>query len=127
MADPVRTGGCLCGGVTYRVAEPLSSVSACHCSQCRRQSGHVWASAQAPLAAVEISGPVRWYAASEGARRGFCPDCGSFLFWRALDEETISVSLGSLDGATGLRLEKHIYCADKGDYYEIADGLPQQP
>jgi hypothetical protein len=34
---------------------------------------------------------------------------------------------GTIDGATGLRLQRHIFVADKGDYYDIADGLPQNP
>ncbi|WP_068115742.1 GFA family protein [Tropicimonas marinistellae] len=127
MAGETYRGSCLCGAVRYDVGAPLTGVSACHCGQCRRQSGHVWASAQAPAEAVTITGPVRWYAASDRARRGFCPQCGSFLFWRHLDERLMSVSLGSLDGPTGLRLEKHIFTADKGDYYDIADGVPQEP
>ena len=28
--------------------------------------------------------------------------------------------------ATGLQLERHIYVDFKGDYYDIADGLPQE-
>jgi hypothetical protein len=36
-----------------------------------------------------------------------------------------SVALGSLNGKTDLRLERHIFVAHKGDYYEIGDGLPQ--
>jgi len=33
-----------------------------------------------------------------------------------------SVALGAIDGPTGLALERHIFVADKGDYYEIGDG-----
>ncbi|KIN63152.1 Glutathione-dependent formaldehyde-activating GFA [Sulfitobacter noctilucicola] len=33
---------------------------------------------------------------------------------------------GTLDAPTGIATEKHIFVADKGDYYTIADGLPQQ-
>ncbi len=90
-------------------------------------SGHTWSSAFAPETAVTISGPVSWFEASATARRGFCPTCGSFLFWKAHDEDTLSFALGALDGPTGLRLEKHIFTADKGDYYDITDGLPQTP
>ena len=35
------------------------------------------------------------------------------------------VALGALEGPTGLQLERHIFVAEKGDYYDIADGLPQ--
>ncbi|MEQ9675765.1 MAG: GFA family protein, partial [Roseovarius indicus] len=37
-----------------------------------------------------------------------------------------SFALGALDEPTGLTLEKHIFTADKGDYYDIKDGLPQK-
>ena len=119
------SGSCLCGAITYRVEAPVKGPSVCHCGQCRKQSGHVWSSAFAPESAIAIAGDVRWFEASPAAKRGFCPTCGSFLFWKAHDEDTMSFSLGSVDGPTGLRLEKHIFTADKGDYYDIADGLPQ--
>ena len=121
----MKEGRCLCGAVRYRVNAEPRGASACHCGQCRRQSGHVWASAHADKAGIEIEGEVRWYAASEAAERGFCPACGSFLFWHAHAEDTMSFSLGSLDDPTGLRLERHIFVADKGDYYDVADGLPR--
>jgi hypothetical protein len=122
----MTTGRCLCGDITFTVNAKPEGASVCHCGQCRRQSGHLWASAHAPEEAVEINGPVHWYAASETARRGFCPRCGSFLFWQAHDENTISFALGALNEPTGLKLKKHIFTADRGDYYDIADGLPQE-
>ncbi len=33
--------------------------------------------------------------------------------------------MGAFDTPTGTHLTKHIFVADKGDYYEISDGLPQ--
>ncbi|WP_208352708.1 GFA family protein [Pseudaestuariivita rosea] len=122
----MQKGSCLCGDITYRVTGTPRGLSVCHCGQCRRQSGHVWASAVIEETDIQIDGPVAWYEASDIAKRGFCAKCGSFLFWKAYSEDTISFSLGSLDSPTGLRLEKHIYVSDKGDYYDIADGLPQR-
>ena len=118
-------GSCLCGSVRYRVTGAPKGASCCHCSQCRKQSGHVWSSAHVPDADLAIEGDVRWYQSSGKARRGFCPTCGSFLFWKSADDDHMSFSLGSLDGATGLSLEKHIFTAGKGDYYQISDGVPQ--
>lgn len=74
--------------------------------------------------AVKISGAVTWYRSSEAARRGFCGICGSNLFWDG-SGENLSIFAGTLDGDPGIRLAGHIYCADKGTYYEIEDGLPQ--
>ncbi|MFX0541824.1 GFA family protein [Roseovarius sp. S4756] len=121
----MRTGQCLCGDVKFELRGTPCGVSACHCGQCRKQSGHVWASAYVPETDLTITGAPEWFAASSVAKRGFCARCGSFLFWKAHDEDTISFSLGALDTPTGLRLEKHIFCEDKGDYYDIEDGLPQ--
>lgn len=75
---------------------------------------------------LTISGEVRWYAASPSAKRGFCPTCGSFLFWTAHDEPDTGVSLGALDGPTGLHLDRHIFTADKGDYYDIPQTNPPE-
>ncbi len=118
-------GSCLCKAVTFDVTAE-NRATACHCSQCRKQSGHYWGSGQAHLDDVAITGEVRWFEASAKAKRGFCPTCGSFLFWKAHDEDKISFSLGVIDGPTGLTLQRHIFTGDKGDYYDIADGLPQR-
>ena len=118
-------GSCLCGAVTFATDGPLGRATSCHCSQCRKQSGHFWGSSSAKEGDIMITGEVKWYEASPAAKRGFCPTCGSFLFWKAHDEDTISFSLGAVEAPTGIRLESHIFVADKGDYYEIGDGLPQ--
>ena len=118
------TGSCLCGVVRYRVSGPLRPVIACHCIQCRKTSGHHVAATSAPRESVEIDGEVAWYRSSDTARRGFCPICGSNLFWDG-PGENLSIFAGTLDGDPGIRLAGHIFCADKGAYYEIADGLPQ--
>lgn len=97
----------------------------CHCGQCRKQSGGIWSSAYVADSDLTITGPVSWYAASDLARRGSCPRCGSYLFWKAHIEDTTSFALGAVDGATGLKINKHIFVASKGDYYDIADTVPQ--
>lgn len=119
------TGSCLCGDISYRISATPTSVAACHCSQCRKQSGHYWAAAIVPLTEIDITGTPSWYQASETARRGFCPRCGSSLFWQLIGNENIDVSLGSMDAPTGLHLERHIYVKDKGDYYVIPENEEQ--
>ncbi len=120
------TGSCLCGAVRYRVTGPLRPVVACHCTQCRKTSGHHVAATSAPCESVAIEGAVTWYVSSATARRGFCGICGANLFWDGPGSH-MSIFAGTLDGDPGVRLAGHIYCADKGAYYEIADGLPQVP
>jgi len=50
--------------------------------------------------------------------------CGSSLFWGPLERNWIGVAMGAFDRPTGTKLRIHIYVADEGDYYDIADGLP---
>ncbi len=121
-------GGCLCGAVRYRAGGPLRPVLACHCAQCRRQSGHFAAMTSVALDHfwLERDSALSWYRASATAERGFCRLCGSNLFWKPAAEARISITAGTLDGPTGLQIEEHIFCADKGDYYEIDDGKPQK-
>ncbi|MCO6384478.1 GFA family protein [Oceanicola sp. 502str15] len=119
------SGSCLCGAIRFEVTGEPQGVSVCHCGQCRRMSGHLWSSAYVKDGELTITGEPQWYASSETAKRGFCPTCGSFLFWKHNAEDTISFALGAVDGPTGLTLQKHIFTADKGDYYDIGDGVEQ--
>ncbi|MDR6290475.1 hypothetical protein E9232_003001 [Inquilinus ginsengisoli] len=124
-----RTGGCLCGAVRYRVTGPLRQVVACHCGQCRRTSGHFaafTACASGDLV-LERNKGLRWYRSSPEASRGFCGECGASLFWAVTGGPRVSIAAGTLDGATGLRIDAHLFTADKGDYYAITDGGRQWP
>ncbi|MCT4655078.1 MAG: GFA family protein [Cohaesibacter sp.] len=112
-------GSCLCGAIRYEVEGDLRPVMACHCTQCRKTSGHYVAATQCSTKALTIHGTVRWYHSSEQARRGFCPTCGSPLFWQPGDRSVTSIFAGSLDGDTGLRLESQIHSETKGDYYDL--------
>ena len=103
---------------------PLRPVIACHCSQCRKSSGHFVAATSAARDKVAITGEVTWYQSSEQARRGFCAICGSQMFWDGLGDN-LSIFVDCFDGATGATISGHICCADKRDYYEITDGLAQ--
>ncbi|MFO1034313.1 MAG: GFA family protein [Hyphomicrobiales bacterium] len=122
-------GSCLCGGVSFDITGPLRPVVMCHCTQCRKQSGHVGAFTACDDKDLHFTckDTLAWYRASDLAGRGFCKNCGSLLFWKGDGKDYISITAGSLDKPTGLAVEGHIYCADKGDYYEIKDGDYQLP
>jgi hypothetical protein len=122
-----HAGACLCGAVRFEVEGALPAPDGCHCRQCRKHSGHYFASTDVARAAVAIQGEdkITWFRSSEKVRRGFCSVCGSSLFWDPVYRDWIGIAMGAFDGPTGTRMSKHIFVADKGDYYDIADGLPQ--
>lgn len=118
----MKTGSCLCGAVTFEVKGPLRPVIACHCTQCRKQTGsfmHATSAADGDLRITSDRG-LKWFRSSDTARRGFCGECGSVLFWKENGSDTTSITAGSINGPTGLEIEGHIFCDDAGDYYEIS-------
>lgn len=124
----MHTGSCLCGAVSFTVEGELPGPDACHCSECRKFSGHYFVSTDVPRSAVTIQGTerVRWYQTGK-ARRGFCEVCGSSLFWDPPAEVGwIGIAMGAFDAPTDTRLRIHIYVANKGDYYDISDDVPQK-
>ena len=123
----MHQGSCLCGAVRFEVDGALPPPDACHCTICRKVSGHFFASTDVPRSRVTIDGgdKLTWYQSSEKVRRGFCSTCGSQLFFDPLHKDWIGIAMGAFDRPTDTKLAIHIFVADKGDYYDIADGLPQ--
>jgi hypothetical protein len=129
MTGP-HPASCLCGETLFSVHGPLRNVIACHCRQCRKQTGHFMAATGAALADLSFDQDrhVRWFESSGTARRAFCGNCGSTLFWQSNSRpDRISIAAGLFDGPTGLVTEGHIFCADQGDYYTIpAEGYRRE-
>jgi len=126
----MHKGSCLCGAVTFEVSGSLPPPDGCHCTKCRKWSGHFSVGTDVPRDALTIHGVehLTWFESSEKVRRGFCSTCGASLFFDPLDRvknDWIGVSMGAFDDPTDTKMAIHIFVADKGDYYDIADGLPQ--
>jgi hypothetical protein len=122
-----KHGQCLCGGVQFSVNGPLREVVYCHCKMCRRSTGHLVAATACAVPHLDITraDSLRWYQSSATAKRGFCGDCGSNLFWWPASNSHVSILAGTLDDPTGVKAVAHIHVAEKGDYYALADGLTQ--
>lgn len=119
-------GSCLCGGVVFEAQGKARPVIECHCTQCRKQSGHFWAASSVPMTGFRLinAATLAWYAASDSARRGFCTCCGAFLLWHPTDGDRMSFAAGAIDGPTGLQTAERWYLEDAGDYY--VGGAPTQ-
>lgn len=124
-----RSGSCLCGAVRFRLTGKLRDVSHCHCAMCRRWHGHVGAYTNVARSGLEFTEArgLKWFRSSAIARRGFCGECGSSLFWDGDKRDAISVAAGALDAPTGLVSNVQIFTEDKGDYYELDPRVPIRP
>jgi hypothetical protein len=120
----------MCGAVKIEVTGDLKPPDACHCTQCRKWSGHYAVGTDVPRENCTIIGEenVTWYQSSKKVRRGFCKICGCSLLFDPIDRERvkwIGVTMGAFDDPTDSHIDIHIFVAEKGDYYEITDGIPQ--
>lgn len=121
------SGGCLCGAVRYEIHGPLRHVVACHCGLCRRSHGHFAAYSETKTDHLRLTAGrgLKWFDSSPKARRGFCAECGSRLFWQLRGGDTMNVAAGSIDAPTGLVLVGHVFTAEIPDYYQLTDELPK--
>ena len=126
------SGRCICGAVAFEVRGQVRDVHLCHCTECRRWAGHVWAATEAAWAELDFSDDrgLRWIDSPDSeydARRGFCSECGSSLFWRVPGGDRVSLAAGCLDGQTGLTTTEQIWVDSAGDYYELDERVPSRP
>ena len=120
------TGSCLCGAVTFELAQAPETTGACHCSMCRKWSGGVYLGVQCPADGATFQGEdnIATYTSSEWAERAFCKTCGSNLFYRVTapgpHQGVMHFGLGSLDAADGVALTEEIFVDEKPDGYAFA-------
>ncbi|RRI05985.1 GFA family protein [Mesorhizobium tamadayense] len=83
-------GHCMCGAVTWTYSGDVTRNLVCHCADCQRATS-------APFTAflgmrpeqLGWTGDIRHYESSPNTFRGFCPSCGTRLYFRSnkwLDE-----------------------------------------
>ena len=120
------TGGCLCGGVRFEVADDFDAVVACHCTNCKKisggggtVSGRVRAAAVHVLEGEQL---LTGFQPAEGTKKTFCCVCGSNIFgggWP--DAERISVRLSALDEPFERRPGTHIYVRSVAPWETLPD------
>lgn len=127
-ASQTISGGCLCGGVRYRIEGVVRDVIDCHCERCRRTSGNHVAATRVSLdyLTLEEESSLQWFPIPEdpNVEYGFCGRCGSSMFWRAGGEDDWSVFAGTLDSPTGSRTKAVWYTDQAADHSSIDPTVP---
>jgi hypothetical protein len=128
-AASVLTGGCLCGGVRYRVTGSPLWAGNCHCTLCRRSGGGPYQSwfAVASSSFALTRGELAHYASSDRARRGFCSTCGSpLVFLPGSRPERMAVNIASLDTPHAVVPTEHIFWDDRVPSLLDLESLPKR-
>ena len=123
----VISGSCERRNIKFKIHGQIPNVVACHCTQCRKNSGHVWAATSVgdeDLIFLRKDG-LKWYVHLRRPSGDFAKIVARASFYKEDGRDVTEVAAGALDAPTGLKTEKHIYVADKGDYYLIPQDEPQ--
>jgi hypothetical protein len=124
MNEPIE-GGCLCGGVRYRLRAEPAQLSDCHCVDCRRASAApfvTWGSVRKDDVEI-LSGELRKVRYA-GRLRSFAACCGTPLFFQD-DESSVSidVTIASLDEPQSYSPEVAIWTEDRLPWVHLNPGL----
>lgn len=121
------SGRCLCGAVTWAYSGETTRNLACHCRDCQRATA-------SPFTAfvglhpdgLRWSGKVNHYQSSPGARRGFCPDCGTRLYFQSTNwPGEIHLHAATLDDPAWYKPDAHVCLSSSPDWVAPADEVPK--
>lgn len=121
-------GGCHCGGLRYRVDEPLQHSSYCHCRMCQRTMGSaagIYAGPIRPENFRYTAGTPAVFASSDKAQREFCGICGCQLVFRRRDGTKLSINVVTLDDPTIAEPTLHIWTDSRIPWFETTDAHPR--
>ncbi|MBT7533562.1 MAG: GFA family protein [Gammaproteobacteria bacterium] len=121
-------GRCLVGQIHYRLTRRFLNAVHCYCSMCRRAHGTGFSTHVVcrPDQLKIVTGTLIDYESSPSAFRSFCPCCGSHILIQGQSGDgNLAIPAGTLDGLPDLTILAHIFVAEKVDWCQINDGLPQ--
>ena len=127
LAEALRTGSCLCGGVTIAVEGAATWVAHCHCKSCRRATGGPFATfAGFERDKVMINGEAyRQYASSPGVLRGFCKKCGASISYQSREwPDEVHILVGLMDEPQSFTPQAHEFIKAQLAWLHLEDGLP---
>jgi hypothetical protein len=111
-----QTGGCQCGAIRYELKAAPLGVWACHCTQCRKQTGSAFGLSMAvPIDALVFTGetPAVWTRTADSGNIVdclFCPHCGSRIAHRRHNHEgRITLKPGTLDDPAWFVPTRHFF------------------
>ena len=124
--NPALEGGCLCGGVRYRLSEPPADLNDCHCIDCRRSSGAPYVTwGTIPRRALTVErGNVRAIPHADRVR-SFAACCGTHLFFAdTADSQTVDVTIASLDHPEPFAPAMSIWTEDRLPWVKLEESRP---
>jgi hypothetical protein len=123
-------GGCLCGAVRFAITPPTLFFAHCHCRWCREAHGAAFVSwvgvAEERLRILPGSVRTSWYQSSPHSRRGFCPTCGTTLFFAStICAGEVHVARAAIRSPMDRGPQCHVFHDQRVEWVELGDSLPR--
>ncbi len=91
----MRSGGCQCGAVRFRV-EALGRASIFHCRMCQKATGGFFGPYVDAVGLTWTRGTPKRFRSSEAVERGFCEACGTPLTFESKGEVGLSIGASTI-------------------------------
>lgn len=124
-------GGCHCGAIRYTCTKEPELTFFCHCHDCQRTTGSPFSmEMMVDDQAFKIEGPLAAYVVTgdsgKPVTRWHCAKCASGIYLEGeADPGYVFLKVGSLDDASWVTPQMHIFIAAKQPWLKLDDGLPQ--
>jgi hypothetical protein len=124
MTETLRTGGCQCGAVRFRIRGKLGRPSICHCRMCQKQFGGFFSAlVTAPDEGMEWTrGGPTYFQSSVNIERGFCKDCGTPMAYR--HPGGLELAIGTFDERSDLAPQIQVNYASRNPWVEAIFDQP---
>jgi hypothetical protein len=125
------TGGCLCGAVRYTAEADVTGAGVCHCPDCRKFTGSVFATVvMARQESVTFSGSPKAFSSVGGSgnqvQRHFCPECGSSLAAEpGMRPGMLMLNVGTLDDPAVVQPALEIFRDNALPWVQISGDIPR--
>lgn len=129
------TGGCACGAVRWTHDGPFIRHLICHCTDCQRATSSACAAFVGTRPEhVRWQGSINHYQSSSEGFRGFCPVCGTRLYFRSGRwPGELHIHAGTLDDPAQYTPDTHVCLAERAGWISLGgatstcDGFARTP
>jgi len=114
------TGSCLCGAVTVTATACDPALRACHCEMCRKHTSSMFMSLATDPGSVAVDGPLKIFASSDWAERGFCGICGSTIYYGTRSDGARNLAAGLFPNVAGAPMRVEFFADNCPASYALA-------
>jgi hypothetical protein len=121
-------GACFCGQLKFEFDGPSLWCAHCHCTMCRQTHGAAfvtWVGVAEDNFRLTDESTLKWFESSENARRGFCSQCGSSVFFNSTQwPGEIHIARAAIAGEIDRQPQVHVFWDSHVDWASVDDKLP---